>query len=79
LPVASKDAICPSPLTDGNRQLATLSLLLFMLHVRADDPNDAFSADDLAVFADPPDAGSNFHDDHLVLAKTNPNRSIRGI
>jgi hypothetical protein len=33
-----------------------------MLGVRADDPHDAFAADDLAVFADPPDAASNFHD-----------------
>jgi hypothetical protein len=59
LPVASK---CQEP--SGNWQLTTgnfLSLLLLVLCIRADDPHDAFAADDLAIFADPPDAASNFH------------------
>src|SRR5579862_2248765 len=38
-----------------------LSLPLFVLGVRADDSNDALSADNLAIFADPPDAASDFH------------------
>src|SRR4051794_6088641 len=44
----------------GNWQQSTLLLLMFC--IRADDPHDAFSADDLAVFADSPHACSNLHD-----------------
>jgi hypothetical protein len=39
-----------------------LTLFLFVFCVGADDPHDAFSADDLAVFTNTPDAASHFHD-----------------
>jgi hypothetical protein len=47
----------------SNEQPATSSsLLLLVLGVRADHPNDAFAADDLAVFTDSLHARSHFHD-----------------
>src|SRR5687768_5543606 len=51
-----------------------LTLLLLVLRVGANHPHDAFAADDLAVFADPPDAASNFHDDKPFRA--GPDRRI---
>src|SRR5450432_3242737 len=44
-----------------------LSLLLLVLHIRADHPHDAFAANDLAVFTDSSDACANFHDSHLIF------------
>jgi len=58
------------PLATNNWKLETfLPLLLFVLGIRADHPHDAFSADDLAVFANPPDTASDFHDLLPVLTK----------
>src|SRR5207248_5203213 len=39
-----------------------LTLLLLVLGVGADHPQDALAADDLAVLADAPHAASHFHD-----------------
>src|SRR5688572_17579683 len=38
-----------------------LTLLLLVLDVAANDPHDAFAADDFAVFADSSDAATHFH------------------
>jgi hypothetical protein len=38
------------------------ALLLLVFRVAADDPHNTLAADDLAVFADPPDARTHFHD-----------------
>jgi hypothetical protein len=43
--------------------VGSLTLPLLVLRVLlADDPDDAFPADHLAVFAEPFDGGPNFHD-----------------
>jgi hypothetical protein len=44
-----------------------------VFHVRADDPHDAFAADDLAVFADPPNACSDLHDCTCSIKNAVPN------
>ena len=60
-PVASSWLLVPSrfSLATSNQQL--LSLLLFVLGVRADHAHDPFAAHDLAVLTDPSDAGAYFH------------------
>jgi hypothetical protein len=40
-----------------------------MLGIGADDPHDAFSPHDLAVFADSPDAATNLHDPVLSMGR----------
>src|SRR3712207_5235919 len=53
----------PYPVPNSGLETLTsaLPLLLLVLGVRADDPHDAFAADDLAVLTDPPDAATYFH------------------
>jgi hypothetical protein len=52
-----------------------LPLTLFVLGVGADDPHHTLAADDLAVFTNPPDAGSYLHDwQPLLLAGKPANR-----
>jgi hypothetical protein len=73
LPVNASLSCLHWQLTTGNWQLL-LSLFLLMFGVRADHPHDAFSPDDLAVFADTPDAATHFH--VKSSCKAGPNRRI---
>jgi hypothetical protein len=40
---------------------AGLPLLLLVFRIRANHTNDSFSADDLAILTNPPDACTHFH------------------
>jgi len=56
--MGTKSRLPPNPAIERWRGSA---LLLLVLGVRADHPNDALSTDNLAVLADSPDACSYLH------------------
>ena len=56
-----------------------LALLLLVLHVAANDADDALAAYDLAVFTDPANAAANFHDAislSIPAARSEANRRL---
>src|SRR4051812_34919908 len=63
LPAKSRRSRCLSAAAADNWQTGnSLSLLLLVLRVGADDAHGAFAAHDLAVFTNPSDACSYLHD-----------------